>query len=295
MVEAALRARRAVVGLESSVFAQGLPAPHNADAAKRMDAAICAAGAVPAITAIVRGQAVAGLSPDEMSRFLSGGAARKASARDLGAAIAEGRDASTTVAASLLLCHMAEIKVFATGGIGGVHRAPPYDESADMIELARTPMIVVCGGAKSVLDLPATFERLETLGITVIGYRTSEFPGFHYASTGIPVPTRQDDIGLIVATYRAQRALNHPAAVVVVQAPPSEEAMPRAEVEAAIDAALSAARAAGIKGAATTPWLLSALSDATGGRTTRVNLALLEANARLAAELSVRLAEGDDS
>ena len=282
------------------MFAQGLPAPHNADAATRMDAAIRAAGAVPAITAIVRGQAVAGLSPDELSRFLNGGAASKASARDLGAAIAEGRDASTTVAASLLLCHNAGIQVFATGGIGGVHRATrlgaaTFDESADMIELARTPMLVVCAGAKSVLDLPATFERLETLGITVIGYRTSEFPGFHYASTGIAVPTRQDDVARIVATYRAQRALNHPAAVLVVQEPPPDEALPRAEVEAAIDAALSAARERGIRGAATTPWLLSELADATGGRTLRVNLALLEANARLAAELSVRLAESDDS
>jgi pseudouridine-5'-phosphate glycosidase len=295
VVEAAIRTGRPVVGLESSVFAQGLPAPHNAEAAKQMDAAICAAGAVPAITAIVRGQAVAGLAPDELSRFLSGTAVGKASARDLSAAIAGGRDASTTVAASLLLCWTAGIQVFATGGIGGVHRAPPFDESADLIELARTPMIVVCAGAKSVLDLPATIERLETLGITVIGYRTSEFPGFHYASTGIPVPTRQDDVDEIVATYRAQRALNHPAAVVVVQAPPPEAALPRSEVETAISAALSAARDAGIRGAAMTPWLLSELSRATGGRTVAVNLALLEANARLAAELSVRLAKGDDS
>ena len=295
MVEAAIRTGRPVVGLESSVFAQGLPAPHNAEAAKQMDAAICAAGAVPAITAIVRGQAVAGLAPDELSRFLSGTAVGKASARDLSAAIAGGRDASTTVAASLLLCWTAGIQVFATGGIGGVHRAPPFDESADLIELARTPMIVVCAGAKSVLDLPATIERLESLGITVIGYRTSEFPGFHYASTGIPVPTRQDDVDEIVATYRAQRALNHPAAVVVVQAPPPEAALPRAEVETAINTALSAARDAGIRGAAMTPWLLSELSRVTGGRTVAVNLALLEANARLAAELSVRLAKGDDS
>ena len=295
MVEAAIRTGRPVVGLESSVFAQGLPAPHNAEAAKRMDAAICATGAVPAITAIVRGQAVAGLAPDELSRFLSGTAVGKASARDLAPAIAGGRDASTTVAASLLLCWTAGIQVFATGGIGGVHRSPPFDESADLIELARTPMIVVCAGAKSVLDLPATIERLETLGITVIGYRTSEFPGFHYASTGIPVPTRQDDVDEIVATYRAQRALNHPAAVVVVQAPPPEAALPRSEVETAISAALSAARDAGIRGAAMTPWLLSELSRATGGRTVAVNLALLEANARLAAELSVRLAKRDDS
>ena len=259
-----------------------------------MNAAILAMGAVPAITAIVRGQAVVGLAPDELSRFLSGGAS-KASARDLAPAIAGGRDASTTVAASLVLCRSVGIEVFATGGIGGVHRDSPFDESADLIELARTPMIVVCAGAKSVLDLPATIERLETLGITAIGYRTSEFPGFHYASTGIPVPTRQDDLEEIVATYRAQRALNHPAAVIVVQAPPPEAALPRAEVEAAIDAALSAARETEIRGAAVTPWLLSELSRVTGGRTITANLALLEANARLAAELSVRLAKTNDS
>jgi pseudouridine-5'-phosphate glycosidase len=185
--------------------------------------------------------------------------------------------------------------VFATGGIGGVHRAPAFDESADLLELSRSPMIVVCAGAKSVLDLPATIERLETLGVTVIGYRTSEFPGFHYASTGIPVPTRQDHVEEIVATYRAQRALGHPATVLVVQAPPPEAALPRSEVAAAIDDALAAARDAGIRGAAMTPWLLSELGRATGGRTIAVNLALLEANARLAAELSVRLAEWDDS
>lgn len=294
-VQAALDAGRPVVGLESSVFAQGLQPPHNAEAATRIDAAIRAAGAVPAITAVVRGQVVAGLSPDELSRFLRGDGADKASARDLGAAVAARRDAATTVAAALVVCHAAGIRVFATGGIGGVHRSPAFDESADLIELARTPAIVVCAGAKSVLDLAATVERLETLGVTVIGYHTSEFPGFHYASTGIPVPSRFDDVGQIVAVQRAQRALGHPAAVLVVQPPPAEAALARDEVESAIDAAVSAARQAGIRGAAVTPWLLAELGRRTGGRTTGVNLALLEANARLAAELSVRLASGIDS
>jgi pseudouridine-5'-phosphate glycosidase len=294
-VEAALRAGQPVVGLESSVFAQGLPSPRNAEAARRMDAAVRKAGAVPAITAVVRGQAVAGLAPDELPRFLSGKGVSKASARDLSAAIAERRDASTTVAAALLLCRSAGIAVFATGGIGGVHRAPDFDESADLLELSRSPVIVVCAGAKSVLDLPATIERLETLGVTVIGYRTSEFPGFHYASTGIPVPTRQDDVADIAATYRAQRTLGHPAAVLVVQQPPPEAALERDVVEKAIAAALSGAREAGIRGKDATPWLLSELGRATGGRTVDVNLALLEANARLAAKLSVQLARGVDS
>jgi pseudouridine-5'-phosphate glycosidase len=154
-------------------------------------------------------------------------------------------------------------------------------------------MIVVCAGAKSVLDLPATVERLETLGITVVGYRTSEFPGFHYASTGIPVPARQDTVAGIVATYRAQRALNHAGAVLVVQPPP--EALDRGVVEQGIETALARASEARIRGAATTPWLLSELARVTDGGTIRVNLALLEANARLAAGLAVELAREDDS
>lgn len=275
------------------MLAQGLPSPHNAAAAERMQAAIQGLGAVPAITAVVRGQVVAGLEPDELARFLSADGIAKVSARDMAIAVAERRDAATTVAASLLVCRGAGIPVFATGGIGGVHRSPAFDESADLAELARTPMIVVCAGAKSVLDLPATVERLETLGITVVGYRTSEFPGFHYASTGIPVPARQDTAAGIVATYRAQRALNHPGAVLVVQPPPTSEALDRQVVERAIDRALAAASDAHVRGAGTTPWLLSELARVTGGGTIRVNLALLEANARLAAELAVELARDD--
>jgi pseudouridine-5'-phosphate glycosidase len=292
-VQSALASGKPVVGLESSVLAQGLPGPHNAEAAALMLGAIRDGGAVPATTGVVRGQAVAGMSPDELSRFLLGEGVAKASARDLGAAMAGKRDAATTVASALVMCHVAGIPVFATGGIGGVHRTPAFDESADLIELARTPVIVVCAGAKSVLDLPATVERLETLGVTVIGYRTTEFPGFHYASTGIPVPARFDDTGDVVEVFRAQRALGHPAAVVVVQAPPEEAALPRDEVESAIEESVSAAREAGIRGSAMTPWLLAELARRTRGRTIKVNIALLEANARLAAELSVRLARGD--
>jgi pseudouridine-5'-phosphate glycosidase len=255
-----------------------------------MESAVRAAGALAAITGVVRGQVAAGLTPDELSRFLRGDGVAKASARDLGAAMAGHRDAATTVASALVICHVSGIPVFATGGIGGVHRTPAFDESADLIELARTPVIVVCAGAKSVLDIPATVERLETLGVTLIGYRTSEFPGFHYASTDIPVPVRLDDGEGIVDVFLAQRALGHPAAVVVVQAPPVESALPRDEVDSAIDAALDAAREAGIRGSAMTPWLLAELARRTQNRTVDVNLALLEANARLAGELAVLLA-----
>jgi pseudouridine-5'-phosphate glycosidase len=258
-----------------------------------MESAVRDAGAVPAITAVVRGQAAAGITPDELKRFLAGNM-MKASARDLGIPIARGQDAATTVAGALIMCHVAGIRVFATGGIGGVHHSA-FDESADLIELARTPAIVVCAGAKSILNIPATVERLETLGITVIGYRTNEFPGFHYESTGIPVPASMDDARQIVDAYLAQRALGHPAAVLVVQPPPEHVALERPEVEAAILSALEKARHEGVTGAATTPWLLRVLAEATGGRSIETNLALLEANAGLAGELAVELARRHDS
>ena len=282
------------MGLESSVLAQGLPAPHNGDAASRMEAAVRETGAIPAITAVVRGQAAAGITPDELRRFLAGTNVAKASARDLGIAIARGQDAATTVAGALIMCHVAGIRVFATGGIGGVHHSA-FDESADLIELARTPAIVVCAGAKSILDLPATVERLETLGITVIGYRANEFPGFHYESAGIPVPARMDEVGQIVDAYLAQRALGHPAALLVVQPPPEHAALERSEVESAIRSALDKARTEGVTGAATTPWLLNVLARATGGRAIETNLALLEANAGLGGELAVELSRRGNS
>ena len=259
-----------------------------------MEGAVRAAGAVPAITAVEAGQAAAGITPDELSRFLAGSNVLKASARDLGVATARKLDAATTVAGALVLCHVVGIRVFATGGIGGVHHSP-FDESADLIELARTPAMVVCTGAKSILNLPATVERLETLGITVIGYRTSEFPGFHYESTGIPVPARMEDVRQVVDAYVAQRALGHPAAILVVQPPPKDTALDRAEVESTILKALEKAQRQGVTGASTTPWLLYELAQATNGRSIETNLALLEANARLAGELAVELARRDDS
>lgn len=278
-----------MVALESSVLAHGLPAPQNADAASRMIGAVRSAGAEPAITAVVHGEPAAGLTPDELKRLLSGSDIAKASARDLGVAVSRRQYAATTVAGALVICHVAGIPVLATGGIGGVHRTP-FDESADLIELARTPAIVVCAGAKSILDLRATVERLETLGVTVIGYRTSEFPGFHYASTGIPLADRFDEVGPIVGVQLAQRAMGHPAAVLVVQPPPPDVALTRDEVESPIQDALAAAEREGVRGAAVTPWVLDALSRATGGRSIVANLALIEANARLAGEIAIELA-----
>ena len=230
-VDAALRAGAPVVALESSVLAQGLPIPQNRDAATRMLSAVERAGATPAITAVARGTPTIGLEPEELARFLLRDGVRKVSARDIPFAVAAGWDGATTVAASLALASLAGIEVFATGGIGGVHRDAPYDESADLSELARTPMIVVCAGAKSILDLPATVERLESLGIPVIGYRAKEFPGFFSAETGIPLDAIADGCDEIVAAYRAHRALGRTQAMLVVQPPPARFALKQDDVE----------------------------------------------------------------
>jgi len=281
-VQQALDTGGPVVALESSVFAQGLPVPHNRDAAERMLGAVRRQGAVPAITAVANGVPTIGLDSDELERFLERDGVRKVSARDVPAAVAQRADGATTVAASLMLASATTIAVFATGGIGGVHRDAPFDESADLVELARTPMLVVCAGAKSILDLPATWERLETLGVPVIGYQTDEFPGFFTAETGIRLGATATTIEEIVSMFRTHRALGRSQAVLVVQPPPAAHALPRARVEAAVDEAQRDARQNGIRGAAVTPFLLAAVTRLTDGSSLTANVALLEQNAALA-------------
>jgi len=254
-----------------------------------MSQAVVDGGAIPAITAVVHGVPTAGLEPDELERFLARDGVRKVSARDLGVAMAAGGDGATTVAATLTLATLAGIPVFATGGIGGVHREPAFDESADLLELAKSPVIVVCAGAKSILDLPATLERLETLGVAVVGYGTDEMPGFFTARTGIALPARADSAREIAAIFAAQRSLGRRGALVVMRPPPPDQALDAAQVEGAVAAALHDARASGVRGAAATPFLLAAVERATGGRSLDANLALLEANARLASEIAVEL------
>ena len=288
-VAAAIADGRAVVALESSVFAQGLPIPANKTAARSMVEAVESRGAVAAITAVVRGIPAAGLTAEELERFLARDGIVKVSARDLALAIARGTDGATTVAAAIRLAHLAGIEVFATGGIGGVHRAPPFDESADLAELARTPVIVVCSGAKAILDLRATAERLDSLGVTVIGYRTAELPAFFGAESGIAVP-RVDELSEIVAIYRAQRALGASSALLVVQPPPPPFALPASVVERAVVEGVRESTRAGIQGSAITPFLLAYVDKATAGRAREVNLALLEQNAALAASIATALA-----
>jgi len=283
----ALAARRPVVALESSVLAQGLPIPANAEAARRMTAAVERVGAVPAIAAVVAGAPQFGLREEELTRFLARDGVTKVSARDLPAAMLESKDGATTVAGALALMALTPITVFATGGIGGVHREPQYDESADLAELARTPVIVVCAGPKSILDLNATTERLESLGVVVVGYRTREMPGFFFADTGIPLPLTVSAPDEVARLLRLHRSLGRSQAIVVMQPPPPEHAVRRATVERAIDSVLDDAKRHGVRGGAVTPYLLTAVERATEGRTLAANLALLEANAGLAAEIAL--------
>lgn len=278
-----------LVALESSVLAQGLPIPANREAYDRMCGAVRRGGAEPAVTAVVRGQLSLGLEGDALERFLRRDGVRKVSARDLAWAMARGEDGATTVAATLAMATAAGVPVFATGGIGGVHREPLLDESADLVELARSPVVVVCAGAKSILDLPGTLERLETLGVPVIGYRTGEMPGFFCAGSGLSLTMRAESPEEIAEVYRLERRLGRPGALLVVQPPPVEAALPQALVDDAVQAALAEARRQGVRGAATTPFLLAAVERATGGRSLATNLALLEANAALAAAIAVAL------
>ncbi len=256
-----------------------------------MRSAIRERGAVPAMTAVVRGVPVAGLDEADLERFLARSGIPKVSARDIPWAMQRGADGATTVAASLAICSQAGLPVFATGGIGGVHRGAANDESADLLELSRCSVVTVCAGAKSILDLPATVERLETLGVTVVGYRTNEFPGFFTESTGLTLGARAESAAEIAGAFRAMRMLGRPGALLVVQPPPAGAALEPRVVEAAVASALAAAAAAGITGAALTPYLLAEVERATGGRSLAANLALLESNAALAAEIAVALSD----
>src|SRR5687768_9981751 len=281
---------RPVVALESSVLAQGLPIPANREAAERMMSAVARAGALAAVTAVVHGVCTLGIDHDELERFLGREGIRKVSARDLPVAIAQQADGATTVAASLTIAFAGGATVFATGGIGGVHREAPFDESADLDELARTPMVVVCAGAKSILDLAATLERLETLGVTVVGYGTSELPGFFTRSTGLRLAARAETPAEVAEIHRAARSLGRTQATLVVQPPPADTALDHETVDRAVAHALEEARSGGVRGAAVTPFLLAAVERATGGRSLAANLGLLEENAFLAGAIATELA-----
>ena len=289
----ALADGRPVVALESTVFSRlGLPAPSGGEARRRAYEAVEAGGAVPALTVVLDGVARVGVADDELERVL--GAERKVGERDLPAAVAQRWPAAaTTVSASLALAAAAGIAVFATGGIGGVHRdfADTGDESADLLALARHPVVTVCAGAKSFLDLPRTLERLETLGVPVVGLGVDhgEFPAFWSRRSGLPVPHEVGTAEEAAAVVRAARSLGWGGGVLVVTPVPEPDEVPFQELSPIIDEAVAGASEAGITGGAVTPFVIERIAAATGGRTVRANLALVEHNAAVAAEIAAAL------
>ena len=290
-VKEVLRQRLPIVALESTVIAHGLPFPHNVETALSLEEIVREEGALPATIGIIGGVLRVGLSPEEIERLATGRNVRKVSRRDLPLVVARQEDGATTVAATMWIAHQAGIRVFATGGIGGVHRGQPFDVSADLPELAQTPVAVVCSGAKAILDLELTLEWLETHGVPVLGYGADEFPAFYSRSSGLPVDGRVDTPQEAAAVFRAQRALGLPAGLLITVPVPAEAELPAEVMEAAIAGALAAAEARGLRGKALTPFLLAEVSQRTGGASLRANLALLENNARVAAQIAVALAE----
>ena len=290
-VRAARDSGQPVVALESTVIAHGLPYPHNLDLARAMEQEVRAAGATPATVGVVGGVPTVGMTPEQIDRFARAEGILKLSRRDIGYAVALRRDGATTVAATMALAALAGIAVFATGGIGGVHRGAheTWDVSGDLTELARTPVLVVCAGAKAILDLPATLEYLETAGVPVLGLATDEFPAFYSASSGLPVPARVESPADAAAVWRAHRVLNGGGMLLAV-APPAEAALPRAAVEAAVERALARAAAAGVHGQAVTPFLLAAVAEETQGASLSANIALLRQNARIAGQVAREIA-----
>lgn len=286
----ALEAGRGVVALESTVIAHGLPHPRNLQVARELEDEVRAGGAVPATVGVVRGQPIVGLSAADVERLGTAEGVLKLSTRDLAVPVARGLDGATTVAATMWLAHQAGVAVFATGGIGGVHRGEAHDVSADLTELGRTPMVVVCAGAKAILDLPATREALETAGVLVAGYGTDELPAFYSRESGIPVDVRVDTADEVAALWRAHRSLAAPGAILLCVPPPAEHALPASEVEGAIRDALSQAGARGIRGKEVTPFLLSTVAERTAGRSLEANVALLRNNARVAAAVAAAMA-----
>ena len=285
-VDDAIRNQRPVVALESTVIAHGLPRPQNLQTAHRLQEIVRDTGAIPATIAIVDGKLTVGLSDDQVSALANGRDIKKISTRDISVAVAQGWNGATTVASTTWIAHRAGIKVFATGGIGGVHRGSLPDVSADLPELARTAIIVVCSGAKIVLDLPATREWLETHAVTVVGYQCDELPAFYSRKSGLPIDARVDSPEDVAGIYRAQRELGIESALLVVVPVPAQFEVPAEELQIVLTTALEDAEWKGVIGPALTPFLLSQMAERSGGATLRANIALLENNARVAAEIA---------
>lgn len=277
------------VALESTVISHGLPYPQNLTLAQEMEEIVRAGGAEPRTVAILRGELVAGLSYAQLHHLATANGVRKVSRRDLPIVVAQQGDGATTVATTMWVAHRFGIQVFATGGIGGVHRGDGSDISADLQEMAQTPVIVVCAGAKAILDLPRTLEYLETHGVTVIGFGTDEFPAFYSRSSGLPVDVRCDSAEEVVAIWHAKQKLGLPGGLLVTVPVPVADEIPAAEIEPAILQAVAEAESRGLRSAEVTPFLLTRIAELSGERSLTANLALLKNNARVAAQLATAL------
>ena len=288
-VQAALAAGKPVVALESTIISHGMPYPKNVQTALKVEQTIRENGAVPATIAVIGGRLKAGLSAEEIE-YLK---VAKASRRDLPALVARKADGATTVTTTMMIAHMAGIRIFATGGIGGVHRGAEttMDISADLEELAQTPVMVVCAGAKSILDLGLTLEYLETKGVPVIGYGTEELPAFYTRKSGFGVDYRVDSPEELAAMFRAQRDMNYKGGMLVTNPIPEEYAMDKDVIDAAIEQALREATEQGVHGKETTPFLLARVVELTGGESLESNIQLVLNNARLAAKTAALLAD----
>ena len=287
----ALAAGRPVVALESTLISHGLAYPTNLEVARELEEIVRREGAVPATVAILNGRPCVGVEDGGIERLAEGTDIRKVSRRDIPIAVALQQDGATTVASTMYLARRAGVQVFATGGIGGVHRGYPFDVSADLPELAQTSVIVVCAGAKSILDLPLTLEWLETHGVPVLGYGTEEFPAFYSRGSGVPVDVRVDTPGEVAQVWLAKQKMGLVGGLLVAVPVPLEVELVASEGERAIEAALAAADAQGIRGKAVTPFVLAEVARLTGGRSVEANVALLRNNARVAARIAVALAK----
>ncbi|MCX6049144.1 MAG: pseudouridine-5'-phosphate glycosidase [Chloroflexi bacterium] len=278
------------VALESTVISHGLPYPHNVALAQEMEQIIRAGGAEPRTIGIIQGELIAGINADQLLQLATGKNIRKVSRRDLPIVVARKQDGATTVATTMWIAQRFGIEVFATGGIGGVHRGDGTDISADLQELAQTPVIVVCAGAKAILNLPATLEYLETHGVTVVGWGTDEFPAFYSRSSGLPVDVRCDTGQEVAAIWQAKRALHLPGGLLVTVPIPVADEIPAHEIEPVIEQAVADAVAQGLRSAQVTPFLLTRIAELSGDRSLRANLVLLKNNARVAAAIAGALA-----
>jgi pseudouridylate synthase len=289
-VESALAARKPIVALESTVIAHGLPSPQNLGTAHRLEAIVRGAGSIPATIAILAGKLCVGLNEKQLRRIAETHDFKKISTRDLPIALARSWDGATTVASTIWIAHRAGIQVLATGGIGGVHRGSLPDISADLPELARTPMVVVCSGAKIVLDLPATREWLETHGVTVVGYQCDELPAFYSQKSGLSVDASVNSGKAVTELVEAQRALGVESALLVTVPVPAAAEVPSELLNRVLDEAVREAEKSHIVGRELTPFLLSRMARQSEGATLQANIALLENNARVGAEVALALA-----